>query len=79
MTQALRHPGGVVEALAGVDARIRGGAVTAVVGVSGSGKSTLLRLVAGHDVPSSGSVVVAGRDLGALTGARAEPVPPHAT
>ena len=60
-------PGGIVEALGEVDACITAGAVTAVVGVSGSGKSTLLRLLAGHDVPSSGSVVVGGRDLGALT------------
>ena len=59
---------GTVEALAAVDARIPTGRLTAVVGVSGSGKSTLLRLLAGHEAPSSGTVVVAGRDLAALSG-----------
>ncbi|MFO1220212.1 MAG: ABC transporter ATP-binding protein [Burkholderiaceae bacterium] len=38
----------------------------AIVGASGSGKSTLLGIVAGLDVPSSGTVVLAGTDLFAL-------------
>ena len=35
----------------------------AIVGASGSGKSTLLSIVAGLDVPSSGTVMLAGQDL----------------
>jgi putative ABC transport system ATP-binding protein len=35
----------------------------AIVGASGSGKSTLLSILAGLDVPSSGTVIVAGQDL----------------
>jgi putative ABC transport system ATP-binding protein len=35
----------------------------AIVGASGSGKSTLLAILAGLDVPSAGTVVVAGSDL----------------
>jgi putative ABC transport system ATP-binding protein len=35
----------------------------AIVGASGSGKSTLLSILAGLDVPSTGTVVVAGTDL----------------
>jgi putative ABC transport system ATP-binding protein len=38
----------------------------AVVGSSGSGKSTLLGLLAGLDLPSGGSVALAGHDLGRL-------------
>ena len=68
VTKGYETAGGVVDALVDVDAHIGRGVVTAVVGVSGSGKSTLLRLVAGHDIPSSGTVVVAGHDLAALSG-----------
>ncbi|EKT4468732.1 ABC transporter ATP-binding protein [Pseudomonas putida] len=38
----------------------------AIVGASGSGKSTLLGLLAGLDRPSTGKVILAGHDLGAL-------------
>ena len=38
----------------------------AIVGASGSGKSTLLSILAGLDVPTSGTVVLAGSDLFAL-------------
>jgi putative ABC transport system ATP-binding protein len=38
----------------------------AIVGSSGSGKSTLLGLLAGLDLPSDGTVALAGHDLGAL-------------
>ena len=45
----------------------------AIVGASGSGKSTLLGLLAGLDVPTSGSVRMAGSDLFSLSeDARAE-------
>jgi putative ABC transport system ATP-binding protein len=37
------------------------------MGPSGSGKTTLLNLIAGIDRPTSGKVVVAGTDLGALS------------
>ncbi|WP_277601517.1 ABC transporter ATP-binding protein [Xanthomonas euvesicatoria] len=38
----------------------------AIVGASGSGKTTLLGLLAGLDLPSRGSIALAGQDLGQL-------------
>jgi putative ABC transport system ATP-binding protein len=46
---------------------IESGGSVAIVGPSGSGKTTLLGLCAGLDVPSSGSVTLAGRELGPLS------------
>ena len=43
------------------------GASLAIVGPSGSGKTTLLGLCAGLDQPSSGTVMLAGRSIGALS------------
>ena len=42
------------------------GEFVAVMGPSGSGKSTLLNLAGGLDVPTSGHVLVNGRDLSAM-------------
>jgi len=47
--------------LDGVDLRVPGGGIVAIVGPSGSGKSTLLRLVAGLLLPDEGAIHVGGR------------------
>jgi ABC-type lipoprotein export system ATPase subunit len=55
-----------VQALNGVSLRVHEGEFVAITGVSGSGKSTLLQLLGGLDKPSSGSISVAGRELGRM-------------
>ena len=50
-----------------IELEVPSGEFVAIVGPSGSGKTTLLGLLAGLDLPSSGSVVIDGLDLGALT------------
>ncbi len=55
-----------VRAVDRVNLRIARGEFVALVGASGSGKSTLLNLMAGLDTPTTGSVIMAGENLGAL-------------
>ncbi len=60
------YQGGVTGALNGVSLTVEQGEFTAVMGPSGSGKSTLLNLIAGLDRPTTGSITVAGSDLGRM-------------
>ena len=57
---------GHVEAFRGVDLTVAYGESVAITGPSGCGKSTLLHLLAAIDTPTSGSVIVGGRDLGEI-------------
>ncbi|MFA7554479.1 MAG: ABC transporter ATP-binding protein [Spongiibacteraceae bacterium] len=53
--------------LKGIDLEIKPAESVAIIGASGSGKSTLLGLLAGLDVPSSGVILLDGRDITQLT------------
>lgn len=56
----------IVRALDGITLEIEQGSFTAIVGTSGSGKSTLLHMLGGLDIPTSGSVIVDGQELGGM-------------
>ena len=56
----------ITRALDGVTLSIEKGEFVAIVGTSGSGKSTLLNMIGGLDVPTSGKVIVDGRELSTL-------------
>ena len=56
----------ITRALDGVSLTIAAGEFVAIVGTSGSGKSTLLNMIGGLDVPTSGKVIVDGRDLSSM-------------
>jgi lipoprotein-releasing system ATP-binding protein len=55
-----------VEVLRDINFSLPGAAKVAIMGASGSGKSTLLNLLGGLDLPSTGKVLMQGRDLAQL-------------
>ena len=58
-----------VEVLKGIDLEIAAGERIAIVGASGSGKTTLLQLLGGLDLPTSGTVSIAGKEINLLSDA----------
>lgn len=52
--------------LSGINFDVRAGERVAMMGVSGSGKSTLLNLLGGLDLPTSGTVRIAGQNIAEL-------------
>jgi putative ABC transport system ATP-binding protein len=57
----------LIRAVDGVTFQIERGDFVALLGASGSGKSSLLNLIAGLDRPTSGAVIVRGRNLAELS------------
>ncbi|MCX7044656.1 MAG: ABC transporter ATP-binding protein [Candidatus Sumerlaeota bacterium] len=66
LTKSYATARGPVEILRGVDLSVCAGQSVAIMGPSGSGKSTLLHILGTLDRPSSGSVLLSGRDPFAL-------------
>lgn len=57
----------LVKAVDHVDLTINGGEFVTIVGKSGSGKSTLLHMLGALDTPTSGSVIIDGKDTARLS------------
>lgn len=56
-----------LRALDGVDLSLNEGRFVVILGPSGAGKSTLLNLLGGLDSPTSGKIVVCGKDISTLS------------
>ena len=54
---------GEVRAVNSVDLIIEGGSYCCMIGPSGCGKTTLLRMIAGHETPTSGQILIGGEDV----------------
>jgi len=67
LTKQVSVSGSSLNILNAVDLALERGESLAIVGASGSGKSTLLGLLAGLDLPSSGSVSLAGEEITKLS------------
>lgn len=65
-TRNLTKQYGLVQALSGVNLRVKNGEFLAVMGPSGSGKTTLLNLVGALDRPTQGEVMVQGTSINDL-------------
>jgi len=64
------HMGRTLDVLRGIDLDLDEGEVVAIVGPSGAGKSTLLHCIGTLDAPTSGTITLAGEDIGKLNGAK---------
>src|SRR5207302_11425888 len=62
----IEEDGSELKVLDGVEVSIARGQALAIIGASGAGKSTLLHLLGGLDRPTSGQVLLSGRDLAGL-------------
>ena len=68
VTKTYSDNGMPVEALRGVDLKIKNGEFTAIVGPSGSGKTTFLNIISGLDTVTSGVVWLGGKLLSSMSG-----------
>lgn len=61
-----RFGGNRVEALSNISFSIEEGEYVAIMGESGSGKTTLLNILASIDTPTSGEILLKGKEVGAM-------------
>ena len=67
LTKTFTTAGGTTEALKDVSLTIPDGEIYGIIGMSGAGKSTLVRSINMLERPTSGKIVIDGRDMGALS------------
>ena len=67
LTREYRMGEALIHAVNGISLDVEAGGFVALLGASGSGKSTLLNLIAGLDRPTSGSMLVNGRELAQMS------------
>ena len=65
--KSFEQKGGLVEALKDISLQIETGDIYGIIGMSGAGKSTLVRCLNYLEKPTSGEVIIGGRELGSLT------------
>src|SRR5271157_3660229 len=70
LDKAFTRGGEVIDVLQGLNLDVAAGEFVAFMGPSGSGKSTLLNLLGGLDVPTRGSITVAGDEITHMSGGR---------
>ncbi len=68
LTKIFHHEGKRIEVLKGLQLRLDAGEMCALVGDSGAGKSTFLHVVGTLDVPTTGTIQIAGNDVTKLKG-----------
>ncbi|MBV8615200.1 MAG: ABC transporter ATP-binding protein [Acetobacteraceae bacterium] len=61
-----RYSPGAVPAVSALDLRVEHGAYCCLLGPSGCGKTTILRMIAGHELPTEGDVLIGDRNVTAL-------------
>ena len=67
LSKSFETADGTVNALKNVNLTINDGDIYGIIGMSGAGKSTLVRCINMLERPTEGSVLIDGRDLGALS------------
>ena len=67
LSKTFETAGGSLDALKNVSLTVRDGDIYGIIGMSGAGKSTLVRCINMLERPTSGNVVIDGRDMGSLS------------